>query len=85
MNRLTNMVDGVGATVFAWTAGDQLAGETGPWASDAVNYTYNAARQRSGLSLMQPTGSPWNQSYGYDAEMRLDSVISPADEFDYGI
>jgi RHS repeat-associated protein len=32
------------------------------------------------LSLI---GTPWNQSYGYDAARRLTSVTSPAGEFDY--
>jgi hypothetical protein len=44
LNRLTNMVDGVGSTVFGWTDGDQLASETGPWVSDTAGYTYNNAR-----------------------------------------
>ena len=75
------MVDGFGSTVFAWTDGDQLAGETGPWA--AVNYTYNNARQRSAMSLSQPGVLPWTQGYGYDTVMRLASTVSPAGNFTY--
>jgi RHS repeat-associated protein len=82
LNRLTNMVDGIGSTLFGWTDGDQLSSENGPWSNDTISYTYNYARQRSFLSLSQPNASPWVQSYGYDSEMRLLSIISPAGEFD---
>jgi hypothetical protein len=50
LNRLTNMLDGVGATAFAWTPGSQLATEDGPWNDDVVNYTYNN-RLRGGVSI----------------------------------
>lgn len=82
LNHLTNMVDGVGSTAFSWTDGDQLAAETGPWANDAVNYTYSA-RLRQTLNLAQPNASPWIQSYGYDAAMRLTNVVSAAGQFGY--
>ncbi|MGB7768985.1 MAG: hypothetical protein WBN22_09065 [Verrucomicrobiia bacterium] len=36
LNRLTNMLDGLGDTTFTWTPGNQLAGENGPWTDDAV-------------------------------------------------
>jgi RHS repeat-associated protein len=78
LNRLTNMVDGVGATAFSWTPGNQLASEVGPWSDDAVSYTYNSARQRSGLSLLQPYAAPWVQTYTYDSMMRLSTLTSPA-------
>ena len=61
-SRLTNMVDNVGATKFTWTAGNQLATEDGPWASDTVTNTYNN-RFRSALSLQQPTGA-WTNGFG---------------------
>ncbi len=83
LNRLTNMVDGTGSTAFGWTLGDQLASEDGPWAYDAINYTYNAGHQRSSLSLIQPNASPWVQTYTYDFEMRLEHVFSLAGDFEY--
>ncbi len=78
LNRLTKMLDGIGSTVFTWTPGNQLASEAGPWANDKVNYSYNNARQRSIMSLLQPNATPWTQTYGYDTMMRLASVTSPS-------
>jgi RHS repeat-associated protein len=80
LNRLTNMVDGIGSTVFAWTPGGQLASEDGPWSSDAVSYGYSH-RLRSGLSLQQASASPWQQSYAYEAYRRLTNVTSQAGAF----
>jgi len=82
LNRLTNMVDGAGVTVFTWTDGDQLATEDGPWASDTVSYSYSN-RQRSRVSVLQPNASLWAQTYLYDEVMRLTNVVSPAGNFDY--
>jgi len=83
LNRLTNMVDAIGSTAFNWTAGDQLAGENGPWADDAVNYAYDSSRQRSRLTVAQPNASPWVQNYAYDEALRLTNVVSPAGVFGY--
>jgi len=77
------MSDAIGATAFTWTLGDQLASETGPWANDAVSYTYNN-RLRGSLSLLQPGADPWLQGYGYDQAWWLVSVSSPAGAFGYG-
>ena len=77
------MVDGVGTTGFSWTDGDQLAGENGPWNADTASYSYNH-RLRSQVSLLQPNGSPWIQSYGYDGFGRLTNVTSQAGAFAYG-
>lgn len=41
LNRLTNMVDGVGTTIYTYTAGSQLSTEDGPWASDTVTNAYS--------------------------------------------
>jgi RHS repeat-associated protein len=82
LNRLTNMVDGVGTTAFGYTAIGQLASETGPWANDTANYTYNQ-ELRTALNLAQPSGS-WSQTYGYDAIWRMTNVVSPAGTFGYG-
>ena len=40
LNRLTNMMDGIGATVFDYFPGGQLASEDGPWSSDSVTNRY---------------------------------------------
>jgi RHS repeat-associated protein len=80
VNRLTNMVDGIGSTAFTWTPGGQLASEDGPWSSDAVSYSYSH-RMRSSLSLQQDSASLWEQSYGYDAYRRLTNVTSQAGAF----
>jgi hypothetical protein len=39
-----------------------MQSEDGPWADDAVSYTYQN-RQRTGLSLQQPNAAQWSQSY----------------------
>jgi RHS repeat-associated protein len=84
LNRMASMVDGSGTNVFTWTPGNQLASETGPWSDDTISNTYNAARQRSGMVLSEPNGPAWAQIYGYDQNMQLTNVISPADNFTLG-
>ncbi len=81
LNRLTNMVDAVGTTVYSYTAGNQLLTEDGPFANDTVTNTY-VNRLRTALSLQQPT-SAWTNGFGYDAAKRLTNVISPAGTFNY--
>jgi RHS repeat-associated protein len=80
-NRLTQIVDGVGTTVYGYSY-DRLGSEDGPWANDTVSFTYNNAQLRSGLTLQQPVGS-WSQSYSYDAADRLYSLTSPPGSFSY--
>ena len=82
LNRLTNMVDGVGTTAYGYDAAGQLLSEDGPWAYDTVSYTYNN-RLRTGLSVQAPNADAWTQSYGYDSARRLTSVTSPAGAFSY--
>ncbi len=82
LNRLTNMVDAVGTTVYGYDAAGQLLSEDGPWANDTVSYTYNN-RLRSNLSLSVPNASAWNQTYAYDAAGRLTNVTSMAGAFNY--
>lgn len=82
LNRLTNMVDAMGTTVYGYDAVGELTSETGPWPSDAVNYTYQN-RLRTGLSVQTPGGTPWTQSYGYDLARRLKTISSPAGGFGY--
>src|SRR6266496_2688907 len=40
MNRLTNMIDAVGTTRYAYTLASQLQSEDGPWNDDTVSYGY---------------------------------------------
>jgi RHS repeat-associated protein len=81
LNRLTNMVDAVGTTVYGYDSVSELLSEADPWVNDTVSYTY-ANRLRTGLSLSQPSGS-WSQSYGYDLTRRLTNVTSQAGSFGY--
>jgi RHS repeat-associated protein len=82
LNRLRTMVDATGTNTFTWTDGDQLAGETGPWPSSTVSFTYTN-RLRSSLSLQQPGALPWIQTYAYDEFALLTGVTSPAGPFGY--
>lgn len=80
-NRMTNTVDGVGTTKYAYTAAGQLLSEDGPFASDTViNAYWN--RFRTNLSLQQPTGV-WTNAFAYDSTKRLTNVTSPAGAFGY--
>src|SRR5712691_9979506 len=40
LNRVTNMLDGAGTTLYAYTSGGQLFTEDGPFASDTVTNTF---------------------------------------------
>jgi hypothetical protein len=70
-NRLTNMVDGIGATYYSYDAMGLLASEDGPWANDMVSYVNLANKRRGQLQLSQPTVPAWTGSYAYDAGNRL--------------
>jgi hypothetical protein len=66
LNRLTNMVDGIGVTSFGWTNGVLLTSEDGPWSRDRVDIistpTACAAAWRSSRKTPAITGSgPWCQ------------------------
>ncbi len=83
-NRLTSMLDAVGTSLFGYTEIGQLASETGPWTSNTITYGYTQGH-RTSLSLLQPTGGAWSQTYGYDAnQWRLTGLSSPAGSFTYG-
>jgi RHS repeat-associated protein len=81
LNRLTTMVDGVGTTVYTYTAGNQLLTEDGPFASDTVTNTY-VNRMRVGLGLAQPAGF-WTNGFGFDVARRLTNVTMSAGTFSY--
>lgn len=83
LNRVTNMVDGVGTTAYTYTLGNQLLTEDGPWASDTITSTY-VNRLRTKLALQQPTGL-WTNIFLFDAARRLTNVISPAGSFAYAL
>jgi RHS repeat-associated protein len=76
------MSDAIGTTAFTYTPGQQLASESGPWASDTVSYTY-MDRLRTVLDLQQPSASAWVQNYGYDLAYRMTGITSPAGTFAY--
>jgi RHS repeat-associated protein len=81
LNRVTNMVDAVGTTVYSYTSGGQLFTEDGPFASDTVTNRYSQ-RVRTSLGLQQPTGA-WTNGFIYDAAGRLTNVTSQAGSFGY--
>jgi RHS repeat-associated protein len=81
-NRLTNMIDGIGATSYAYDGAGQLLSEGGPWQDDIVSYTYNN-RLRTGMSIQQPDADAWAQTYSYDGARRMTNTISPAGNFGY--
>jgi RHS repeat-associated protein len=80
-NRLTNMVDAVGATSFSYTPAGQLASETGPWANDEVSATYSQGL-RTGLTINEPVGY-WSQGYNYDAAWRMTNISFSAGQASY--
>ena len=53
LNRVTNMFDATGTTVYTYTSGGFLYTEDGPFASDTVTNIYTN-RLRVGLVLQQP-------------------------------
>jgi RHS repeat-associated protein len=81
LNRLTNMVDGVGVTKYTYTSGGFLYTEDGPFAGDTVTNVYSN-RLRVGLGLQQPTGA-WTNGFAYDDAKRLTNVTSQAGSFGY--
>ncbi len=82
-NQLTNMVDAVGSSSFSYSGFGALRSEDGPWASDTVTNGFNSARMRSYLSLSQPNGSDWLESFGYDTSKRFTSLSAPSGNFSY--
>src|SRR5206468_1184925 len=74
-------VDGIGTTIYTYSAAGQLLTEDGPWASDTVTNTYSS-RLRVALGLQQPTGA-WTNGFIYDPASRLTNVTSQAGTFAY--
>ena len=75
--QLTTMSDGLGTTTFTYSPTGQPRTESGLWANDTVNRSYNN-RLRSSLIL----GS-WNTTYGFDSAHRLRSLVSGSGAFQY--
>ena len=78
-NRLTNMVDPAGTTVYAYTTGNQLFTEDGPFAGHTVTNTY-VNRLRTGLAMQS---SFWTNGLKYDPAKRLTNATSQAGSFGY--
>jgi RHS repeat-associated protein len=81
LNRMTNMVDGIGTTKYSYSPAGQLLSEDGPFASDTVTNGYSN-RLRTSLSLQQPAGF-WTNGFAYDITKRLTNVTSQAGSFGY--
>lgn len=75
--RLTNMVDGIGSTLFTYSAVGQLQSEGGIWANDTVTRLYNN-RLRSSLTLNSQI-----TSYSFDSGHRLNSISGVGGSFGY--
>ena len=77
LNRLTNMVDGLGASSFIRNAAGELTSAGGLWSGDTVTYNY-ANRLRTRLTL-----ATWTNNYFYDQGLRLTNLTSGAGSFGY--
>jgi hypothetical protein len=75
------MADAVGTTKYAYTAGNQLLTEDGPFTSDTVTNLY-VNRRRTALSLQAPL-AVWTNGFGWDRAGRLTNATSPAGAFGY--
>ena len=82
LNRVTNMVDGIGTTAYAYDGAGQLLSEAGPWSGVSVSNTYSS-RLRQSMSVQAPGAAAWTNGYYYDSARRLINVTSPAGSFGY--
>jgi RHS repeat-associated protein len=83
LNRLTKDIStGQFTNQYTYTSYGRLKTENGPWASDVLTIVLNSDRQRTNISMTQPSGT-LNESFTYDAARRLQSVVSPAGTFTY--
>jgi RHS repeat-associated protein len=81
LNRMTNMVDGVGTTKRTYDLVGQLLTEDGPFASNTITNVY-VNRLRTSLALQQPADR-WTNGFSYDQAKRLTNVTSAAGSFGY--
>ena len=77
MNPLATIVDAVGKTAYSYSQIGQLLSE-----HDTVSLGYNN-RLRTSLGILDPVGTAWSQTYGYDGAKRLTNVTSAAGTFSY--
>ena len=82
LNRVTNMVDGIGASTYSYDGAGQLLSEAGPWSGVSVSNVY-VNRLRQSLSAQAPGAAAWTNGYGYDSARRLTGVTSGAGSFGY--
>ena len=79
LNRPVQMRDATGTTVYDYDTRGRILSIDGPWASDTISYTYNAAGRRATSRI--DGGSETTSTY--DSKGRLDILTSPAGSFDY--
>jgi len=59
LNRLTNMVDAIGTSKFAYNKAGQLISEDGPWDSDLVRSVYSGRRSTGRIAyFLGASGRP---------------------------
>lgn len=82
--RRTSMTDGTGTTTFTYVAAGtngalKLAGVDGPYANDAITYTYDALGRMATRAM-----AGGSESFAYDALGRLTSHATGLGTFTYG-
>jgi len=82
LNRVTNMVDGIGTTAYSYDGAGQFLSEAGPWSGVSVSGTY-LNRLRQSMSVQAPGAAAWTNGYYYDSARRLTGVTSGAGSFAY--
>ncbi len=81
-NRLQTMSDALGTDTFTFTPAGQFQSETSPWTNATLTLGYTQGH-RTSLTLAQPTGGNWAQTYVHDLEWRLITNTAPAGNFIY--
>ncbi len=83
LSRVTNMVTvGQFTNRFGYTSFGAIASEDGSWESDTITYSYTD-QLLTGVSMLQPSASPWTQNYGYDAADRLKTISGSGGDYVY--
>jgi RHS repeat-associated protein len=79
LNRRTQMIDGVGTTIFGYDLASQLATIDGPWANDTITLSYDSLGRATGRSINN-TG---NATLLYDEYGRPQTATNPLGTFTY--
>ncbi|HEX8234532.1 MAG TPA: RHS repeat-associated core domain-containing protein [Abditibacteriaceae bacterium] len=79
LDRVTQMTDELGLTIYGRDALNRITSIDGPFANDTVTYTFDSLGRRSTLRISGVGGA----DYGHDALDRLISVTSAAGGFGY--